>query len=118
MAEQLHLSLVDSLVQLRPQFHHIDAMLEHDRTAAKGQREAANPVRQQEARAGQMAVKSVDGEDFDMSHTMKTLKDIQEETWTRMEFRDENVGLANPVEHHTDRVSRAMKPGQLLTSWP
>ncbi|KAI9827201.1 MAG: hypothetical protein M1832_005338 [Thelocarpon impressellum] len=91
---QLHLSRVDSIVQLRPQFHHVDAVVEQERSSAKGQRELANPPRPQEARAVQMAVKSVDGEDFDMTQTMKTLKEIQEEKWRRMDYADENSNEA------------------------
>lgn len=95
--EELHLSRVNSVVQLRPQFHHVDAMTEQDRSSARGLREVVNPPRQQEARAVQMAVKSVDGEDFDMSETMKTLKEIQEEKWKSLDYKDENVRTTEAV---------------------
>lgn len=68
-------------------------MTEQERSTAKGQREATHPPRQ-DARVVQMAVKTVDGDDFDMSQTMKTLKDIQEEKWKDLDYRDENVSLA------------------------
>ena len=84
------MSRVDSIVQLRPQFHHVDAVTEQERLSAKGQREAINPPRQ-DARVVQMAVKTADGDDFDLSQTMKTLKNIQEEKWQDLEYRDENV---------------------------
>ena len=91
LLDELHLSHIDSVVQLRPQFHHVDAASEQERSSAKSQRDAANPPRAQEARAVHMTIKSVDGEDFDMTQTMKTLKEIQEEKWKRMDYLDENA---------------------------
>ena len=55
-----------------------------------------NPPRQ-DARVVQMAVKTVDGDDFDMSQTMKTLKEIQEEKWRELEYMDENVRIISSV---------------------
>lgn len=55
-----------------------------------------NPPRQ-DARVVQMAVKTVDGDDFDMSQTMKTLKEIQEEKWRDLEYMDENVRIIASV---------------------
>ncbi|KAI9821741.1 MAG: hypothetical protein M1827_002322 [Pycnora praestabilis] len=92
---ELHLSRVDSMVQLRPQFHHIDATVEQERSSARVQRDATNPARHTEARAVQMTVKSSDGDDIDMGETSKTLRAAQEEKWTTLKYMDEDVSYTH-----------------------
>ncbi|KAI9679325.1 MAG: hypothetical protein M1817_005345 [Caeruleum heppii] len=92
--DQLHLTPLDSIVQLRPQFHHIDAAAEQERAAGRLQREAIDPPRQQEARSVHMTVKAVDGEDMDMTETTKLLRAAQEEKWRRLDYYDENSQTA------------------------
>ncbi|KZF23189.1 hypothetical protein L228DRAFT_106016 [Xylona heveae TC161] len=87
--DQLHLSKVTQIVQMRPQFHHIDAMVDNERNSARSLRESAAP-RQTEVRAVQMTVKAADGDDMDMGETAKVLRAAQEENWQRLIYHDED----------------------------
>ncbi|KAI9770533.1 MAG: hypothetical protein M1840_003123 [Geoglossum simile] len=87
---QLHLNPLSSITQLRPQFHHIDALADQEKSATRVQRDATNPPRQQEARAVQMTVKSADGDDMETSEISKTLRSAQEEDWVHYKYFDEN----------------------------
>ncbi|KAI9814344.1 MAG: hypothetical protein M1826_002256 [Phylliscum demangeonii] len=93
--DQLHLVPIDAMAQLRPQFHHVDATAEQERSSARAQREAMQPARQQESRAVQMTVKSADGEEMDTAQTITTLKTAQEETWRSLDYVDESSALTS-----------------------
>ncbi len=88
----MHLTRLDHVVQLRPQFPHIDALTDQERSSARVQRENVNPTRQTEARAVQMTVKSADGDDMDIGETTMLLRAAQEEKWQRLRYQDEDVG--------------------------
>lgn len=89
----MHLSRLDHVVQLRPQFPHIDALTDQERSSARVQRENVNPVRHTEARAVQMTVKSADGDDMDVGETTMLLRAAQEEKWQRLRYQDEDVSF-------------------------
>lgn len=89
--DEFHLSKLDGMVQLRPQFHHIDAMAEQEKSSSRAQRDSENPPPESEARAVNMTVKASESEELDMSQTAKILRARQEEMWTRLEYKDENV---------------------------
>ncbi|KAI5288151.1 hypothetical protein KEM54_005431 [Ascosphaera aggregata] len=87
--DQLHLSPLAGIVQLRPQLHHLDALDEislQKKAASKSKGEDAEP----EARAIDMRVKSADKETGGQSNN-ELLKKIQEEKWERFNWIDENV---------------------------
>ena len=90
-ADELHLSKVDAIVQLRPQFHHLDAIVDGERHSSRIQREAENPAPESEARAVNMTVKSSEDDELDMSVMAKSLKAIQAEPWQRLQYVDEEV---------------------------
>lgn len=81
------------MVQLRPQFHHIDATAEQEKSSTKIQRDAENPPAETEARAVNMTVKASESEELDMSQTAKILRARQEEKWARLQYKDENVSI-------------------------
>ncbi|KAK2624486.1 hypothetical protein QTJ16_006436 [Diplocarpon rosae] len=87
---QLHLTPVDTVVQMRPQFHHIDAQAEHER-ASRGRDVAAGARAAPEARAITMTVKTnVDGEE-DTTDSMATrIQAAQSEAWKNHRFVDED----------------------------
>ena len=90
--DELHLTRVDSFASLRPQFHHVDAQTDNERSNSRAQRESEHPPVESEARAVNMAVKSIDDEEqLDMSHVGKVLRGIQEEAWTKFDWVDEEV---------------------------
>ena len=89
--DQLHITPIDSIAQLRPQFHHLDAVAEQEKAAARPQRDPGAAGRVQEARAVQMTAKSADGDDMDTAEVTKFLKAAQEENWKRLMYADEDV---------------------------
>lgn len=88
------------MVQLRPQFGHIDALHESDKSVMRQERAfeervAARPETN-EAQAVNMAVKSTENNDeYDMyggmSQTAKLLKDMRDEPWQRLDWIDQDV---------------------------
>lgn len=87
---QLHLSPVDEMVQMRPQFHHIDATAELERLA----RPRAEVAATQGARAVHMTVKAV-GEEGEARESMaERIRAAQEEKWRKMRYIDDNSDAA------------------------
>ncbi len=95
--DEFHLTKLDGMVQLHPQFHHIDAMAEQEKSSSRAQRDSENPPAESEARAVNMTVKASDTEELDMSQTAKILRARQEERWTRLQYKDENVCIGSLV---------------------
>lgn len=91
---QLHLSPVDEIVQMRPQFHHIDASAELDRIArSKTDAGAAGPGAG--ARAIHMTVKATgEGDDGGQDSMAERIKAAQEERWQTMRYIDDNSEAA------------------------
>lgn len=92
--EELHLTQVTGVCQMRPQFHHIDARAQIVKAAqAHKERKAAGETpRQAEARVvGQSArATGADGEEINISGTSKFLTDAAEEPWTTLTYHDED----------------------------
>ncbi|KAI9683588.1 MAG: Cleavage polyadenylation factor subunit clp1 [Trizodia sp. TS-e1964] len=87
--QELHLSTIDHIVQLRPQFHHLDAFDLQEKSASRAQNAgASDQARSAEPRAVQMTVKSSEGEEIDMTQTAKVLRSAQEEDWIRLKYQD------------------------------
>ena len=91
---------IDAMVQLRPQFDHVDALRDREKSnprADHGAEEtAADEPEEREARAVNMAVKSAENlEELDlyggMSTTNKLLKHIRDEPWQRLQWIDQDV---------------------------
>lgn len=81
-------------MQLRPQFAHLDALLDLEKPA-RAQRATENGEEESEAKAVNMSVKSTEAEETDMyggvSETLKLLKAMREEPWLRMTWIDQDV---------------------------
>jgi DNA-directed RNA polymerase III subunit RPC5 len=80
----------DQIVQMRPQFHHIDAHteLEHQLRARDT---SAAAVRSFEARAVHMTVKSsADGEEDTGENMTERITAVQQEPWTHHRYIDED----------------------------
>jgi DNA-directed RNA polymerase-3 subunit RPC5 len=83
---------VDEIVQMRPQFHHIDAAAEVERLSRP--RDLAAP-RAGEPRAIHMTVKSTaDGEEETTDTMAERIRSAQEEPWRRLTYVDEDSGEA------------------------
>ncbi|KAH0547647.1 hypothetical protein FGG08_000136 [Glutinoglossum americanum] len=113
---QLHLNPLSSITQLRPQFHHIDASADQEKSATRVQRDATNPPRQQEARAVQMTVKSPDGDDLETSEIGKTLRSAQEEGWIHYKYFDEN-SHESWAAYERLFLPDAMRATKLCSTW-
>ncbi|TVY78323.1 DNA-directed RNA polymerase III subunit rpc5 [Lachnellula suecica] len=89
---QLHLTPVDHLVQMRPQFHHVDAAVEAERRDASKTPAAARP---QEARAVHLTAKSaIDGEEENDDTMAERIAAVQAEQWKTFRIIDENSNEA------------------------
>ncbi|KAJ5042220.1 uncharacterized protein L3040_004774 [Drepanopeziza brunnea f. sp. 'multigermtubi'] len=89
--DQLHLTPVDNVVQMRPQFHHIDAQSEQER-AIRGRDAALGARTAPEARVVHMTVKStIDGEEATTESMDKRIQDAQSEAWKSHRFVDEDA---------------------------
>ncbi|KAL2044412.1 hypothetical protein N7G274_003117 [Stereocaulon virgatum] len=90
---------IDAMVQLRPQFDHVDALRDREKSNHRAERAvedaAVDEPEEIEARAVNMAVKSAENlEEMDlyggMSATNKLLKDIRDEPWQRLQWIDQD----------------------------
>lgn len=87
------------MVQLRPQFNHLDALSDLDKPALypRSKGDAENSLDEPQARAVNMTVKPTDGEETDlygdMGETAKLLKAMREEPWQRLAWIDSEVRL-------------------------
>ncbi|KAG9235835.1 DNA-directed RNA polymerase III subunit Rpc5 [Amylocarpus encephaloides] len=85
---QLHLTPVDHMVQMRPQFHHIDALAEHKKLFAARDSAAGASV----TRAIHMTVKSsIDGEEDSTDTMAQRIAATQAEDWEHHHYIDENT---------------------------
>ena len=92
---------IDAIVQLRPQFDHVDALRDLEKlSAAHGDRPAedtaADDADEGEAKAVNVAVKSAENlEELDlyggMSATNRLLKAIRDEPWQKLKWVDQDV---------------------------
>ena len=93
-AENLYLNKVDAIVQLRPQFAHLDALIDFEKPA-RALRTTENGEEESEAKAVNMSVKSTEVEETDMyggeNETSKLLKAMREEPWQRKSWIDQDV---------------------------
>ncbi len=91
---------LDAMVQLRPQFGHIDAFHASDKSVYRQERaleeRAITKFDLNEAQAVNMAVKSAESNDDSdmyggMSETAKLLKAMRDEPWQRLAWIDQDV---------------------------
>ncbi|KAF2226940.1 DNA-directed RNA polymerase III subunit Rpc5 [Elsinoe ampelina] len=85
--KELHLTKVDGMAQMRPQFHHVDAEEHVKKASAARETDESRPA---QARGFTQTYKSAKD---DASSKSKSLMQVaQEEKWTRMNFFDEDDG--------------------------
>lgn len=87
------------MVQLRPQFTHLDALGDQEKSTifTRTRGGAGTSAEDTEARAVNMTVKSSEGEEHDMygdtGETAKLLKAMREEPWQRLSWVDSEVPI-------------------------
>jgi hypothetical protein len=93
-AEELHLKRLEGVVQMRPQYHHIDAKIQVAKaTSARGNESA----RLNEPRLIQQTARTAaDGVEINIAQTSKYLTSASEEPWLRLKHKDEDVSALIP----------------------
>lgn len=107
---------MDAIVQLRPQFRHLDAIYDARAEAKRIQYRLERPDNRDnvdpdpEVMAVNMAVKSTEPSEEDMYGTMrataKILRDMRDEPWQRLAWIDQDVSYMS---------SHAVGPGSHFT---
>ncbi|KAF2803147.1 uncharacterized protein BDZ99DRAFT_468486 [Mytilinidion resinicola] len=92
--KELHLTKLSGIVQMRPQFHHLDALMQQEQAARRAESDAANPNKQSGPRAVQIQLKNSDLENKDMASTKQLLKAAAEEKWMKLRYHDEDSAEA------------------------
>jgi DNA-directed RNA polymerase-3 subunit RPC5 len=88
--DQLHLTRLDGLVQLRTQFHHIDASAQLEAVNRRREKEAQEGTKPAEPKAFLPTVKKSGG-DTAAEMTQAFMKSANVETWDKLRYFDENV---------------------------
>lgn len=84
---ELHLTALDGVVQMRPQFHHLDAVNQVDRQRVRQARAIDSGPKE----AQHVQMNFVDADQGDAVSTKELLEKAQNEPWKRMRFYDEEV---------------------------
>lgn len=102
-ANELHLTPLTGLVQLRPQFHHLDATTQVERNLVRRTNHAEGPPRTLEPRLVQMSAKAggdpESAEGSSVETTKAYLAAAQEETWIKLGYTDEDEEEAFSLYH-------------------
>ncbi|RAL59585.1 hypothetical protein DID88_006444 [Monilinia fructigena] len=116
--DKLHLTPIDHMVQMRPQFHHIDAYAEQEKQNRP--REGPAP-RITEARAVHMTVKSnIDGEGDGSDDIGARIAAAQQEPWQKHRYVDEDHPAAWDCYHenmfiYSEQLDESGKEKELST---
>ena len=93
--DQLHLTRLAGIVQMRPQNHHIDAKKHMDTLESRRATASAEPARTTEPRAIQMTVRSADDDTLDANSVGRFFQAAQAEPWTKLNYH--NSSVSNPL---------------------
>ncbi|KAF2855652.1 hypothetical protein T440DRAFT_551019 [Plenodomus tracheiphilus IPT5] len=91
--DQLHLTRLNGLVQLRTQFHHIDASAQLEAVARRREKESQEGAKPAEPKAFLPTVKKTGG-DTAAEMTQAFMKQTNQEQWQKMNYHDENSEVA------------------------
>lgn len=89
---------LDAIVQLRPQFSHLDALNDQIKTTSRSERISDAHVKEDLAQDVNMVIKeTADSENADMyggmNATARLLRSIRDEPWQRLRWIDKEVGI-------------------------
>ena len=90
MADELHLTRLNGLVQLRTQFHHVDATSQLEAVARRREKESQEGAKVAEPKAFLAQVKKTGG-DTAAEMTQAFMKQTHQEQWLKLDYTDENV---------------------------
>jgi DNA-directed RNA polymerase-3 subunit RPC5 len=89
-ADQLHLTRLNGLVQLRTQFHHIDASAQLEAVSRRREKESQEGAKPAEPKAFLPTVKKSGG-DTAAELTQAFMKSANQEAWNKLNYFDEDV---------------------------
>src|ERR1700748_127186 len=109
---ELHLSHITGVVQMRPQFHHIDAKAQLAKARQARDRAANEPARMNESRIVQQSARTAaDDEELNIAETSAVLTATSEKPWISLKYYDEEVGIQDlDISEMTLNLHRRMKP--------
>jgi DNA-directed RNA polymerase-3 subunit RPC5 len=85
VVDELHLTRLNGLVQLRTQFHHIDASAQLEAVNRRREKESQEGAKPAEPKAFLPTVKKTGGD------TAADMKATNQEMWHRLNYSDEDV---------------------------
>lgn len=85
----MHLTWVNAICSLSPQYTHLDAATDNEKSSRIRESDSGAP--ETEARAVNVSMRSADTENVSPDHIGQTLRALQEEPWQRMQWMDEEV---------------------------
>lgn len=88
--DQLHLTRLNGLVQLRTQFHHIDASAQLEAVNRRREKESQEGAKPAEPKAFLPTVKKAGG-DTAAEMTQAFMKSANQEAWHKLNYNDEDV---------------------------
>lgn len=91
--DQLHLTRLNGLVQLRTQFHHIDASAQLEAVARRREKESQEGAKPAEPKAFLPTVKKTGG-DTTAEMTQAFMKQTNQEQWQKLNYYDEDSEIA------------------------
>ena len=89
--DQLHLTRLNGLVQLRTQFHHLDASAQLEAVNRRREKESQEGAKPAEPKTFLPTVKKAGG-DTAAEMTQAFMKSANQETWHKLNYADEDVG--------------------------
>ena len=88
--DQLHLTKLNGVVQMRTEFHHLDATAQLDAVNRRREKESQEGVKPAEPKAFLPTVKKSGG-DTAAELTQSFFKAANQEKWTKLQYWDEDV---------------------------
>ena len=102
--DQLHLTRLNGLVQLRTQFHHIDASAQLEAVSRRREKESQEGAKPAEPKAFLPTVKKSGG-DTAAELTQAFMKSANQEQWNKLNYSDEDVWPQNTLDGISAKIT-------------
>jgi hypothetical protein len=109
LTDQLHLTRLNGVVQLRTQFHHIDASAQLEVVARRREKESQEGAKLAEPKAFIPTVKKAGG-DTAAELTQQFMKVANQEPWHKLQYSDEDVRPVVPMDYSSANLSSLNLP--------
>jgi len=91
--DELHLSMVTGIVQMRPQFHHLDAKGQLAKAKQTRERAANESLKPSESKLITQRAVMAEDEEMNIKQTEHFLDKAAREHWVKLTYHDEDVSL-------------------------